>query len=454
MIENLDLSISRVVVNTHKPLVVKPCPDLMCDSYSSVWMEVGLPHHKKFLVAQTYREWQLPNQRGDKSSHSVQEQLNRWTVFLDQWEKALNTGLEVHVLGDMNLNHCNWMNQNLPSTNQSYKLKSLIQALFSRILPQGVSQLVRGPTKHCTGHESLGLDLYFTNRPEKMSGIQTQYIGSSDHMLIFGTRYSRVIRTSPRYIRKRCYKNFNKEAFIAAVQQLSWLELYLETDVNVAVKLLSDKLTFILAPIRTIQVRSKYNAWISGATMDLIKERNALQKKAATSRDRDHWREFKRARNRVNNRLKFEEKNWQRLKIEECGENSGKVWSNVKGILNWKSSGSPTQLFHNGTLVKKPQDIAEAQNSYCITKIDQIRNNLPNAAINPLEKLESLMENRSCKFSIKPVHPDEVEKVILKLTNSNSFGMDLIDTYTIKLVAPEILPAITHIINSSRFKMG
>ena len=56
MIDNPDLSTSRVVVYTHKSLVVKPRPDLMCDSYSSVWMEVGLPHHKKFLVAIAYRE--------------------------------------------------------------------------------------------------------------------------------------------------------------------------------------------------------------------------------------------------------------------------------------------------------------------------------------------------------------------------------------------------------------
>ena len=79
----------------------------MCDSYSSVWLEVGLPRHKKFLVGQTYREWQLPNQN-DKSSLSVPEQLARWSVFQEQWERALDTGLEVHLRGDLNINHSNW----------------------------------------------------------------------------------------------------------------------------------------------------------------------------------------------------------------------------------------------------------------------------------------------------------------------------------------------------------
>ena len=84
---------SRIVVYTHKEIVAKPRPDLMCNSYSSIWLEVGLPGHKKFLVNQSYREWQ---QKGSRHSNSIPEQLARWLTFLEQWERALSTGLEVH----------------------------------------------------------------------------------------------------------------------------------------------------------------------------------------------------------------------------------------------------------------------------------------------------------------------------------------------------------------------
>ena len=124
-ISNPSLKVSRVVVYTHKDLVAKLRPDLMCNRYSSIWLEVGLPHHKKFLVCQSYREWQYLNQRGDKSSTTIPQQLERWLVFLDQWETALATGMEVHCLGDMNLNHCNWTDPGLPSTNQSNRLREL-----------------------------------------------------------------------------------------------------------------------------------------------------------------------------------------------------------------------------------------------------------------------------------------------------------------------------------------
>ena len=451
-INNPNLLTSRVVVYTHKSLVVKPRPDLMCDSFSSVWMEVGLPRHKKFLVAQVYREWQLPNQGGDKSSLSVHEQLSRWTVFLDQWERALDSGLEVHVLGDMNLNHCNWTDQSIPSSNQTSRLRPLITALFYQIFPHGVSQHVQGPTRHFPGQVSTGLDHYYTNRPDKISDVKTQHCGGSDHMLVFAVRYAKSIKSSPSYIRKRCYKNFCPDQFVAAIQQVSWLDIYLSSDVNNAVRLLSDKITFILdtmAPIRTIQIRKKFAPWLSQVTLNMMKERDQLQKIAAQSQSSEDWKKFKSLRNKVNNRLRSEERDWQRVKLDECGTSTKKVWKNVKGILNWQTSGSPSQLFCNGSLIQKPQELAAAQNEYFIDKIDKILTNLPPPVSDPLSYLKSLMVGRQCSLDLAVVHPDEVDQVISNLSNSTSFGLDQIDTYTIKLIRLEILPALTHIINLS-----
>ena len=59
------------------------------------------------------------------------------------------------------------------------------------------------------------------------------------------------------------------------------------------------------------------------------------------------------------------------------------------------------------------------------------------------------MKERSSVFSLSCVHPDTVRKIILGLKNSKASGVDNIDTYIIKLVAEEILPAVTHIVNLS-----
>ena len=178
------------------------------------------------------------------------------------------------------------------------------------------------------------------------------------------------------------------------------------------------------------------------------RERQAAEV-ASDSGIRDEWQKFKALRNQINNRLKFEERNWQKRQLEECGEDSSKIWKNVKSILNWKTSGSPNQLFYKGLLINKPQEIAEAQNQYFLEKIHLIRENLPPAPTDPLQILRSLMEGRTCAFSLTAVHPDEIDKIVSNLSNSSSFGLDMIDTYIIKLIKPDILPALTHIINLS-----
>ena len=448
-ISNPTLGNSRVVVYTHKDIVAKLRPDLMCDTYSSVWLEVGLPRHKKFLVCQSYREWQ---QKGARSSNSIPEQLTRWLTFLEQWEGALATGMEVHSAGDLNLNHCNWTDPNLPRSNQSYKLKELTSALFSRILPHGVSQLVTGPTWHFPGQVSTGLDHYYTNRPDKIRTVQGHHCGSSDHMLIFAVRQSRSIKSTPKYIRKRSYKHFDSELFVQAVQQVSWLDVYMCTEVDKAVELFTEKLTVILddmAPMKSIQIRTNYAPWLSRDTMELMKARDEVQKLASETKSRDDWVKHKQLRNKVNNKLKYEEASWQKKRLAGCGNNSAKTWKCVKGILNWQSSGSPNQLFYNGTLKTKSQEIAESQNQYFIEKINNIRLNLPPPASDPLSKLRFLMSGRQCTFTLQAVHPDQVEEIISRLSNSNAFGLDQINTSTIKLVKTEILPAVTHIINLS-----
>ena len=108
-LNNAMLNISRIAVYVHED-VVKPKlrTDLMNDTFSSIWLELGLKRQKKILVCNIYREWQYLGQGDDHSSLSIEEQNNRFIQFLDQWEAAIDTGLEIHVLGDFNINFLNW----------------------------------------------------------------------------------------------------------------------------------------------------------------------------------------------------------------------------------------------------------------------------------------------------------------------------------------------------------
>ena len=88
-------------------------------------------------------------------------------------------------------------------------------------------------------------------------------------------------------------------------------------------------------------------------------------------------------------------------------------------------------------------------NNFYIEKVQTIRENLPEARIDPLHELRKQMRDSNKQFSIKPVHPDLILKILTGLRNSKAAGVDNMDTYVLKLITSEITPAITNIVNLS-----
>ena len=147
--------------------------------------------------------------------------------------------------------------------------------------------------------------------------------------------------------------------------------------------------------------------------------------------------------------MRYDKTKWQKKKLQSCNQDPGKLWKNVLGWLNWSSSGSPSKLYHSGQMITSPPKLAKIMNNYFVNKIDTICQGLPRQSDDPLRTLKNILRNRTSEFSLTCVHPEEVKKIILNLKNSKSCGVDTIDTYTIKLMVDEILPAVTHIVNLS-----
>ena len=232
-ISNPELGTARVAVYTHAALRVKRRADLEDDQVAAVWLECGLPGQRSILVGVGYRQWQLLGQ-GNNYSGSVQEQLVRWLRFLEMWEKAVGEDKEVIVTLDANLDFLTWRSENLPPSHISVKLKPLSDALFDRIIPLGVTQLVTGPTRIMKNQAKSGLDHLYSNRPEKLSSVQTHITGLSDHKLVKVTRFSRSFRQNPRYIRKRIFKDFDDKIFKEKLVDTNLDEILEENDVNEA----------------------------------------------------------------------------------------------------------------------------------------------------------------------------------------------------------------------------
>ena len=450
-LQNQQLKVSRVVVYTHKSLVVKRRSDLENENISSIWLEVGLPRKRKILICHAYREWKHLYQT-DNSSGSIQAQHDRWSLLLDQWERALSEDREVILAMDANIDFLKWTLDNLHSNDSTHRLRPLIEELFERIFPQGVSQMVCTPTRTWPGQPESGLDHLYTNCPSKLSPVCTEFQGGSDHRLIKVTRFSKSLQQRCRYVRKRCYKKFNEEEFKQKVKELSWYDVYECEEVDEAVKLMTNKISKLLdqvAPVRTIQTRTRYAPWLSSETKAAMKARDTAQRNASLSQDPDDWRFYKNLRNTVTARMRLEKTCWEKGRLDHEHNTPTKLWKNIKTWLNWKTAGTPSQLIQNGILINTPEGLATTMNRFFIDKVERLRQSIPASDMDPLHQLRETMSQRSCTFSFRAVHPDEVLEIILKLKNSKSTGIDEVDTYVIKLIAPDIVPAVTHIMNLS-----
>ena len=155
-------------------------------------------------------------------------------------------------------------------------------------------------------------------------------------------------------------------------------------------------------------------------------------------------------RNNVTRMVRKEKEKWQKGKMEHCQANSAKCWKNVMGWLGWSSSGSPTKLFSGARVETSPQRMANIMNEFYVKKVADIRAALPPPTEDPLARLRIIMAGSTApEFTLQPVHPDTVDKIVRSLRNSKATGLDYIDTHILKLVRNEIVPALTHIINTS-----
>ena len=74
---------------------------------------------------------------------------------------------------------------------------------------------------------------------------------------------------------------------------------------------------------------------------------------------------------------------------------------------------------------------------------------MPAQKKDPLDTLRKRMQGRTQTFTPAPVTPDQIEKIISSLKNSKASGVDMVDTYILKLVKSDIVTAVCHIVNLS-----
>ena len=93
-LKNPNIQMIRVVVYVSEGMSGIVREDLMCDNFSSIWVELSVQGSaKKIIGSNIYRDHQWMKQGADKSSKSDHAVKSRWQTYLGRWRRALETGV-------------------------------------------------------------------------------------------------------------------------------------------------------------------------------------------------------------------------------------------------------------------------------------------------------------------------------------------------------------------------
>ena len=191
----------------------------------------------------------------------------------------------------------------------------------------------------------------------------------------------------------------------------------------------------------------------------MMDRRDGLKKKAvelsenntgneASEEEVEAWLEFRKLRNRINNAKKSDEAKFKKNKVEENLGNIAGMWGTVKGFMNWKSKSTPSKISKNHILYKKAKDVAGIVNEFFVDKIKKLKNKFVDVPAN-YEHCHKAMEEKNSKLSMKYVTRRKVLKILKNLKSSKSVGIDELDSYSLKVAAEIIAPAVHHIVTLS-----
>ena len=251
---------------------------------------------------------------------------------------------------------------------------------------------------------------------------------------------------------KCCFKNFDQSLFkqdVAAMPELK--EIQQSRNAEEASQLLTKGLTRILdllAPLKIIQTRSNYAPHLSERTKKLQQQREEAQKAAVESGSQEDNRVYRSLRNQALSSLRDDRTQWEKTKLSSANS-PAEVWKSAKDIVGWSQSGPPSQLYIQGKHVTSTKAIASTMNRFYIDKQQKIIAGIPESATDPLIKLKERMIGREGRYAFKEVTNQDVFDIMKSIKNSTSSSINWIDNRCLKMVATEITPAITKIINLS-----
>ena len=271
----------------------------------------------------------------------------------------------------------------------------------------------------------------------------------------FITRYSVLekfmgkLLKSPKTFVTRQLKNFNKNAFIEALNRVYWDDLLDVDDPTTMVQLWTSVFVGILdkhAPVLKRKGKNTYSPWV---TSELIRKRlvrDVLKTKADEMSSEVLMQTYGNLRNQINRESDRLKREYFNRKIYENDGNIKGTWNTINKLLDGRSK--TTEIPHldmGGEIVSDLKLKMENLDDYFVSAGSALNGRFP-AYTQPIQITP---EGAKSVFKFMEINTKAVQNAISRLKSKRSFGVDDISSYFLKIAAPVISESLAKIFNKS-----
>ena len=378
-----------------------------------LWVEVGVGQ-SKIAIGTLYKPPRIP-------CGFFREAYDSLIHIYSKYEHTL-------LGGDFNINLLN---------TESYESRVLLDALIE---PFSLTQMVKSPTRITDTSKTL-IDLILVTRPENVlfTGV-CDAPGISDHCFTYCAYNMKRVKSKPYVIRRRNFRNFDKNTFYQAIEMEPWENILHVTNIDDKVLILEKLINDVLdkfAPYKTFVVSNKSaTPWITDEILEKMDERDGCKDKFSKTGENKYWDAYKFLRNKVTSMMRTSQKKVFNECINNKISNSQDFYKAAKKlhVIPDKKSKS--------TFSFSPDSLNKAFTSNNNKKLNE---DFINSRIANLYKKTSPCIH---KFTFQPISEEDVIKIV-KSIKSKSSGIDGINIATINLFLPRISSLLTHILNVS-----
>lgn len=398
--------------------------NLLNDQFESLWVKVKPNKGKASYVGVVYRS---------PSTKRPLENVEHLCTYLNNCIKTkIPLGSEIFCLGDFNVNM-------LDKNALSSKIKELCRSC-------NLSQLITETTRNTETSSSL-IDLILTNSQNIVSQ-GSIHCGISDHNLIYSVSKTYKSKYTPKTIKFRSFKHFDKVKFVFDLANANWLPMYQASTIDSACEHFTSIVTSVAnvhAPYTERRVKGKINEWVNDELRSAIKERDFLIKTAAQTKCSSNWAKSKTARNKVNKlKNKIKGKYYQNT-LRDLRQKLRELWKKIKEIIpNSTSNKVDSVTLDDGSVINDNKSIANQFNNF----FTYIGSKLGSKFSTCTSDINISPPNGNT-FNFQSISLKKVEEVVHSLDNNKATGLDGIGVKFLKEGSPVLCEKLRFLFNFS-----